>query len=223
MTPTSVRAMRAIAYTRVSTEEQETEGYSLDAQMARIKSECAIRGWMLMGRETDVASAKTLRRRPALARAMGALADGEADVLMVARLDRLSRSVGDFAGILETASSKGWQLVCLDPSVDTSTPYGKAMAQMASVFAELERALISQRTKEGLAAARAAGRWTPRGPEVSDEAVARILELKALGYSIRRTAVLLELEGFVPPRGGPAWDKKTVNAVLRRHEEARAA
>jgi DNA invertase Pin-like site-specific DNA recombinase len=208
--------MRVIGYLRVSTEEQGDAGHSLDAQLERIRHECGVRGWLLTGKETDVVSTRA-RTRPALSRALGALAAGEYDALVVARLDRLSRSVGHFAALLDRADKEGWQLVCLDPSVDTSSPYGRAMAQMASVFAELERSLVSQRTKEGLAAARAAGTFRPGeyGPRVSDEARARILELRELGHSIRRIAVLLSAEGLSPPRGGATWDRKTVDRVVK--------
>jgi DNA invertase Pin-like site-specific DNA recombinase len=218
------RAMRIVAYTRVSTEEQDVAGHSLDAQLERIRYECAARGWLLTGREVDTISTRA-RQRPALSRALDALAAGEYDGLVVARLDRLSRSVGHFAGLLERADKEGWQLVCLDPSVDTTSPYGRAMAQMAAVFAELERSLISQRTKEGLAAARAAGTFRPGeyGPKPSAEAVARILELWALGYSKRRITELVSAEGIERPRGGTNWDRKTVTSIIKKHEEARAA
>ncbi len=80
---------------------------------------------------------------------------------MVSRLDRLSRSVGEFAQFLERAEKKGWTVVVLDPAVDMTTPFGRAMAGMASVFAQLERDLVSQRTKEALRAKIASGEWTP--------------------------------------------------------------
>lgn len=216
--------MRILAYTRVSTEEQGDAGYSLDAQLERIRSECERRGWLLTGREVDVISTRRATR-PALSRALAALAAKEYDGLVVARLDRLSRSVGEFAGLLDRADKEGWQLVCLDPSVDTTSPYGRAMAQMAAVFAELERALISQRTKEGLAAAREAGTFRPGtyGPRPSAEAVARIVELRAIGYSVRRITALISAEGIERPTGGTNWDRKTVDRVVKTHEEARAA
>lgn len=221
---TNLRAMRIVAYTRVSTEEQGDAGYSLDAQLERIRSECERRGWLLTGREVDVISTRKAKR-PALGRALAALAAKEYDGLVVARLDRLSRSVGEFAGLLDQADREGWQLVCLDPSVDTTSPYGRAMAQMAAVFAELERALISQRTKEGLAAARLAGTFRPGtyGPKPSAEAVARILELRAIGYSVRRITDLLSAEGIERPTGGSNWDRKTVTSVIKAHKEAQAA
>lgn len=215
--------LRMLAYTRVSTEEQGTAGYSLDAQLERIRHECEHRGWMMTGREVDIISTRA-RSRPALQRTLAALAAGEYDGLVVARLDRLSRSVGEFAGLLDRADKEGWQLVCLDPSVDTTSPYGRAMAQMAAVFAELERALISQRTKEGLAAAREAGRFRPGtyGPKPSAEAVARILALRAVGYSVRRITALISAEGVERPTGGTNWDRKTVTSVVKAHEEAQA-
>ena len=76
---------------------------------------------------------------------------------MVAKLDRLSRSMLDFAALMNAAQKQGWALVALDLGVDTSTPYGEMMANVLATFAQFERRLISQRTKEALAQKRAAG------------------------------------------------------------------
>jgi DNA invertase Pin-like site-specific DNA recombinase len=144
--------VRVVAYYRVSTDVQGASGYGLEAQRDRVTRECSSRGWEIVHEAHDIASAKSLDRIM-LTRALGMLQAGEADALMVSRLDRLSRSVGDFAALLDRAIKEDWQLITLDPHVDTTTPYGRAMANMAAVFAQLERELISQRTREGLAMA----------------------------------------------------------------------
>ena len=74
---------------------------------------------------------------------------------MVAKLDRLSRSLLDFAALMEQARSSGWNLVALDLGVDTSTPAGEMMASVLATFAQFERRLIGQRTKDALAVKRA--------------------------------------------------------------------
>ncbi|MCA1677351.1 MAG: recombinase family protein, partial [Actinobacteria bacterium] len=77
--------------------------------------------------------------------------------LVVAKLDRLSRSVQDAAGLLDRAQRHGWALVAADLGVDASTPAGEAMANVMATFGQLERRMIGQRTREALAARKAAG------------------------------------------------------------------
>jgi DNA invertase Pin-like site-specific DNA recombinase len=178
-----------VGYLRVSSEQQGADGYGLDAQAEAITRACEARGWEAPRLVREVASAsQDARKRPVLVRAINDLEDDdETGVLMVARLDRLTRSVGSFALLVDRAARKGWDLVCLDPAVDMSTPYGRAMAGMAAVFAQLERELISQRTKEGLAAARARGAGIPEGKLTAD-VLAEARALMDEGASLRRVA-----------------------------------
>src|SRR5947209_8423161 len=140
---------RCIGYVRVSTDEQATSRAGLDGQREAIVAEMERRGWVLVELVEDAGySAKNLNR-PGIQRALPMLEgrNRQADVLMVAKLDRLSRSVHDAAGLLTRSQRKGWSLVALDVGVDTSTPSGEAMAHMMSVFAQLERRMIGERTR----------------------------------------------------------------------------
>src|SRR5882724_6873623 len=163
--------MRALGYTRVSTTEQGTNGNGLDAQRAAIVAECERRQWVLVDVIIDRGvSGKTLDR-PGLHEALRRLRTGEADALVVARLDRLSRRNRDLAGLIEetrktrtigTGSTRKrvarWQLVPCDfPSLDTTTAAGKMMAAQLGVFAQFERELASERTKAALARLKARG------------------------------------------------------------------
>src|SRR5690349_6764124 len=103
--------MRAIGYARVSTTEQGASGLGLDAQRAAIEVEVERRGWAPACLLEDVASGGTLDKRPALSSALDALDRGDADVLVVAKLDRLSRSLADFAALMRRAKQRGWALV----------------------------------------------------------------------------------------------------------------
>jgi DNA invertase Pin-like site-specific DNA recombinase len=176
-----------VGYCRVSSEAQGEDGYGLDAQADAILRACQGRDWQprLM---REVASAGKASR-PVLEQAVQAVEEA-GGTLMVARLDRLSRSVGHFAGLLDRAQAKGWTIICLDPAVDMSTPYGRAMAGMASVFAQLERELISQRTKEGLRAAKKRGGGHPPG-KVTPELLALAESLVASGMSRRGAARII--------------------------------
>src|SRR5947207_1951894 len=148
---------RVIGYVRVSTEEQGATGAGLEAQRATIVDECARRGWTLLRFEEDVRSGGSMKTRAGLARAVEAVEAREASALVVAKLDRLSRSLIDFATLVERSRRRGWEIVVLDLAVDTTTPNGEAMAGMLAVFAQWERRMIGLRTKEALSVKRAQG------------------------------------------------------------------
>lgn len=150
---------RVVGYVRVSTAEQGRSGLGLEGQRSAIVAECARRGWELVGGEPycDIVSGKSLNGRHELKRALDDLAARRADALVVAKLDRLSRSVVDFGRVLKLAQRHGWALAILDPDLDTSTATGKLMANMLISVAEWERDIIAQPTRTALAAKKAAG------------------------------------------------------------------
>ena len=141
---------RVVGYVRVSTEEQGQSGAGLAAQRRAIKAECERRGWQLVRIEEDVLSGRTLNR-PGLNSALEACRSGEVSGIVVAKLDRLSRSLVDFAGLLAEAQSKGFNVVALDLGVDLSTPAGEFLASVMASAAQWERRIIGQRTKDALA------------------------------------------------------------------------
>jgi DNA invertase Pin-like site-specific DNA recombinase len=102
------------------------------------------------------------------------------DTLVVTRIDRLARSVGDLESIVGELRDKGVHLKALEQPVDTSTPAGKAFLQMLGVFAEFETALRRERQMEGIAKAKAAGVYKGRKPSVP---VAEVRRLKAAGVA----------------------------------------
>src|SRR4051794_852240 len=166
--------MRVLGYVRVSTDEQSTSGAGLEAQRQAIVAECERRGWQLVGVVDDAGfSAKDLKR-PGVREALRVLEAGDAAALVVAKLDRLSRSMIDFTALMGKAQKQGWALVALDCAVDTTTPTGEAMANMIATFAQLERRLISQRTREALAIKKAAGVKLGRPATLPTRTVSRI-------------------------------------------------
>lgn len=136
----------------------------LEAQRQAIEAACSARKWTLVSLHQDVASGKTLDKRPGLEAAMAVIRRGDASGIVVAKLDRLSRSVSDAASTIERAKREGWNLVALDLGVDFSTAAGEAMANMTAVFAQLERRLIGERTKASLAVRKAQGVRLGRPP-----------------------------------------------------------
>lgn len=212
--PTTDRATRILAYLRVSTEEQQASGAGLAAQRAAILAECERRGWHLVEVIEDAGySAKDLKR-PGVQKALDTLRDGGADALVVAKLDRLSRSMLDFSSIMATAQKQNWGLIALDCAVDTTTPAGEAMANVLATFAQFERRLISQRTKDALAAKRAQGVRLGRPRQLPAVVVKRIHRDRARGKTLSAIAQSLNSEGVPTAQGGQRWYASTVRAVL---------
>ena len=133
---------------------------------------------------------------------------------MASKLDRVSRSVHDFSGLLSRAEQDGWRLVLLDIGVDTSTASGELVANMLAAAAQHERRLISQRTKDALAAKRAAGVRLGRPSSVPLDVVRRIVTDRAAGKGLRVIAEGLTTDGVPTARGGTRWSTSSVQSVL---------
>jgi DNA invertase Pin-like site-specific DNA recombinase len=207
---------RTIAYLRCSTEEQADSRAGLDAQRAAILAEAQRRGWD----EADVTfiedagfSGKNLDR-PGIETALDALRHRKADTLVVSKLDRLSRSLVDFAGLMDRASREHWALIALDLNVDTSTPAGEAMAAMLATFAQFERRLIGERTKAALAVKKAAGVRLGRPRLIPEEIVARIVAERSSGATLRAIADGLNRDAIPTAMRGRQWWVATVQGVL---------
>jgi DNA invertase Pin-like site-specific DNA recombinase len=208
--------MQVLGYVRVSTDEQSDSGAGLEAQRLAIAAECERRGWRLIGVIEDAGfSAKDLKR-PGIQAALQALQAGDAKALVAAKLDRLSRSMMDFTGLMATAQKQGWALVALDCAVDTSTPAGEAMANLLATFAQFERRLISQRTREALAVKKAQGVRLGRPPTLPTKVVKRIQRERAAGKTLAAIADGLNAAGVPRAQGGEKWHPATVRYTLLR-------
>ncbi len=213
---------RAVAYLRVSTAEQAGSGAGLSAQQESIEREANHRGWQLVGTFTDeAASGRSMTGRPSLERALHAVEGGEADVLIVAKLDRLSRSLLDFAALMARAQRHGWNLVAIDLGIDLSTPAGEFMANVMASAAQWERRIIGQRTREALAARKAQGVRLGRPPSLDPALVSRIVRQRHEGLTLAAIANGLNAEGVATAQGGLRWHPSTVRAILQRTEPAR--
>jgi DNA invertase Pin-like site-specific DNA recombinase len=212
---------RAIAYVRVSTEEQGDSGAGLEAQRRAIRAACTTRGWDLVAVCQDIASGKSFQNRPQLQAAREAIHRGEADVLVVAKLDRLSRSVIDAAKLINEANRQGWGLVALDLGVDTTTPQGEMVAHVMASFAQFERRLIGERTRSALAVKRAMGVQLGRPVTMDERVRRRIRRHHRAGASLHSIAEKLNRDGVPTARGGVRWYASTVRRVLRAPTVAR--
>lgn len=212
----------ALGYLRVSTDEQADSGAGLAAQESTLRLEAERRGWDLqLVTDAGVSGGVPADQRPGLGAALEALEAGQADALMVAKLDRMSRSAADGASIMERAQQQGWSLVSLDLGIDTSTPTGEVMANVMLSFARLEKRLISDRTKAALAAKRAAGVRLGRPSSLSDEVVARIISERDNGATLQGIADTLNAEGIPTARGAACWTHPAIRKVLLGQQAAR--
>jgi len=222
--------MRAIVYLRVSTESQ-LDGYGLDVQGQACRAYAAARGWEIVHVAQDGAVSGTLpaHERPGLAEVFDWLAEDQADVLLAARLDRIARELT----VQEAILAQVWQL---DRHVHTTDmgeikrddpddPMRTAMRQMAGVFAQLDRALIAKRLRDGRRAKAAAGGkacgvypygWSKHGEVPAEQKVlTRLLDCAEREMTLAAIAQDLNSRGF-RTRHGKVWTIGTVRNVLQK-------
>lgn len=205
----------ALAYVRVSTNEQAEEGASLAEQEHALTMAAERDGFRVeVIHEEGGKSGKSLNGRPALRDALDRLDRGEAAALYGKRLSRLSRSVADFAQLLDRAKRKGWRVVVLDADVDTSTPSGSLLVNILAATAQYEREIIAANTRDALAQRRREGVRLGRPSTLSCELVARVVELRSEGRSLRGIADALNVEEVPTAHGGSKWHASTVRKVL---------
>lgn len=206
-----------IGYLRVSTEEQATSGLGLDAQRETIQRYADVHGWDVVWHEDAGLSAKSLDRpqlQAALDRLSVAPKRRDVDGIVVAKLDRLSRSVVDFAGVLELARARKWALVAIDLGVDTSSPTGELVANVMMSVAQWERRVIGERTSAAMQAAKRAGRHMGRVSALPQATADRLLALRRT-YTLADTAAALNSEGLTTATGA-AWTENNVCKAQQR-------
>lgn len=220
--------MKVVIYIRVSTEDQATHGVSLDAQKAKAEGYAALYGHEVVGVQVDAGiSGKTLNR-PGIQAALGSLEMGEADGILVAKLDRLTRSVRDMGELLENFFSNRFGLLCVDEAIDTSTPAGRLMLNLLTSVAQWERENLSARVSSALRYKQSQGEHVGSpalGYEVVEgllseveaelEIVGRILKMRKAGATLRAIAGTLNTEN-VPTKRGGKWYASTISEILKR-------
>lgn len=213
---------RVLGLVRVSTDEQADSGAGMDAQRAALEDAAQRNGWALELIVEDGVSGKEKAKRPKLDAALARLDAHEADMLAVAKLDRLCRSTIVFGPILQRAKDNGWAITVLDFGMDTSTTNGKMMAQILMVLAEWERDTIADRTRAALAARKRDGMvlGRPAADHVPDEVRARIRAERAAGLSLRAICNTLDRDGVPTAQGGKRWHPGVIAQVLDRHDTA---
>jgi DNA invertase Pin-like site-specific DNA recombinase len=179
--------VRAAIYLRVSRDDQTTENQRL--VLARVAEH---RGWLIVQTYADqgISGAKGREQRPAFDAMLKDAVRRRYDILLVWSIDRLGRSVLHVANALAELDAAGIRLYCDREGIDSSTPMGRAMIQMASVFGEQERSILRSRVLAGLERVRAQGGRLGR-PKVSPKVENAIRTHLSAGKGILKVAALV--------------------------------
>lgn len=215
--------MRIALYPRVSTLEQARDGYSINEQIDRMKLYCEAHGWEVHKIYTDAGHSGADTNRPGLQELMRDAENGRFDAVLVYKLDRLSRSQKDTLTLIEDVFlPNGVDFISMTENLDTSTPFGRAMVGILSVFAQLEREQIKERMEVGKVGRAKSGSWcgspcTPYGYDMVNgeleineyEAmqVKEIFRLFNLRIPQRRISKTLEKKGYTS-KNGVSWEGK---------------
>lgn len=207
----------AVAYLRVSTDEQALSGAGLAAQRAAITAKAAALGLTITEWFADEGVSGTIApdKRPGLSAALAVLRRREAGRLIAAKLDRVSRSAIDLLTLVtKRAEREGWSVVVCDIDLDTGTAQGRVMLTQFAAFAQYERDLTSERTRAALAARKAAGVKLGRPTQVPDDVIRRVLLEAAEGRSLRKIGEGLMADGIPTGSGGATWHAPQVKRAM---------
>jgi DNA invertase Pin-like site-specific DNA recombinase len=226
----------AVGYVRVSTQEQVSEGVSLDTQRDKLKGYCKLNGIKLIDIKADEGISGGTLERPGLREALGLLRRGRANTLIVVKLDRLSRSLRDVCTLVEDYfSDERFHLLSLCGMVNTHSAAGRMVLMNLANYAQFEREIISERTRDALRHMMVQGVRlgpAPYGYEFSQdvddqgrrllvplaheqEVVAKIKGMRAEGLKLHQIARRLN-EAKIPARRDGVWRAQRLSIVLRR-------
>lgn len=204
-----------VAYLRVSTAEQAESGAGLAAQRTPIEAQAERKGWTIAHWYVDAGlSGKSLDNREQLEQALDDVRNRRATGIIVAKLDRLSRSLADFGTLMEEAHKQGWKINALDIDIDMSTPTGELIATFMAGMARWERRIIGDRTRDALAEKRAAGVRLGRPRTLPIAVIGRIVTACTVGFSYSAIAAALNADKVPTAQGGKCWYPNTVRSVF---------
>ena len=218
---------KAIGYIRVSTQEQATQGYSLDAQTAKLKAYASLYDIELIDIVVDAGvSAKSLKRE-GLQRVLTTLDNGGADAVLIFKLDRLTRSVKDWNVLIEKYFTNH-ALLSVSDQIDTRTAAGRLCLNVLMSVAQWERETIGERTSTALQYKKSQGQHigsVPYGYESIDKtlavveseaaAISLIQEMREQGAKLQAIADELNAQNITSKRGGK-WYPSSVKNVIER-------
>ena len=207
--------MRTALYARVSTTDQNS-----DMQQSDLREFASRRNWQIVAEYVDDGVSGTKVSRPQLDRLMADARRRKFDVVLCWRFDRFARSTAHLLSALEEFRSQGIDFVSLNEAIDTTTPLGKMVFTVVGAVAELERSIIVERVRAGVARARAKGKklGRPNGSKADPGQVGRLL---AEGVSIRQVAKRLGLGVGTVHRAARAFQKSQADSTKSAHMKRR--
>ncbi len=187
-----IKSKKTVAiYARVSTDKQTT-----DMQLNDLREFVKRSGWNTHKEFIDRGYTGSNTKRPAFSEMMSQARKRRFDVLLVWKLDRLSRSLRDLINTLDELGSLGVDFISYDNELNTSTSSGRLLFNVMGAVAEFEKDIIRERVKAGLANARSKGKHLGR-PRVSPLLIPKVKELRAQGLSIRQIEKTLKSKDFL--------------------------
>ena len=221
--------MIAVGYVRVSTERQADQGVSLEAQEAKVRAMATVQGVTLTEVIIDGGESAKSLKRPGLQRLLTMVETGKVQAVIVAKLDRMTRSVKDLCGLLELFEKRKVALVSVAESLDTGSAAGRLVITIMGAVSQWEREAIGERTRDALQHKRSNGervgnieygyRLGPDGKHLEFDpteqaALADIRALCAQRLSMRAIAAELNERGHTTRRDTP-WRLESVARVLK--------
>lgn len=218
--------MKAVGYVRVSTEKQADHGVSLAAQAEKIKAMAVVQGVELVEVIEDAGASAATLDREGMQKLLALVDSGKVQTVIIAKLDRLTRSVKDLALLLERLNKRGVSLVSVADSLDTGSAAGRLVLNIMVSVSQWEREAIGERTRDALAHKRANGKRTGNIPfgftlgadgklvvnAAEQVVVAKVRELRGMGFTLRQIADELNAQGFKTRKGGE-WRHQYVAAM----------
>jgi len=227
-----MKARRAIGYCRVSTDGQADRGVSLEAQAEKIRAMATVQDAELLDVIVDGGESGKSLQRPGIERLLAMIDRREVQVVIIAKLDRLTRSVRDLGELLERFQRRGVALVSVGESLDTGSAAGRLVLNVMASVSQWEREAIGERTRDALRHKRAQGLRAgnvPFGYLLAEdgqtlqvcveerEVLAIIRGLRQNRASLRAIASELNARG-IQTRSGAAWQHQYVANLLRALE-----
>ena len=221
------KLIRVAIYTRVSTEDQAKEGFSLDAQLEKLRAYCKARDWMIEGEYIDDGYSGRKTKRPAYTSMMEKIDSW--DALLVLKMDRIHRNSKNFMFMMEDLNKKGKEFVSMMESLDTSTAMGRFVMDIIQRIAQLESEQIGERVYIGMEQKAkinggVLGFNIPYGYEYTNgklqlnlneaATVKEMFSWYLSGKSIGDITKLLN-DAKLPTKKGRFWAKKTISTILK--------
>ena len=222
--------MKTVGYVRVSTDKQADQGVSLDAQAEKIRAMAVVHGADLLDIIVDGGESAKSLKRPGMAKLLAMVDVGKVQTVIIAKLDRLTRSVRDLCELLERFERRGVALVSVAESLDTGSAAGRLVLNIMAAVSQWEREAIGERARDALRHKRSNGervRNIAYGSRLSDDGVhieddpgertvlAEICRLRNSGTALRGIAAELNRRAF-QTRRGTAWRLESVARVVKQ-------